>query len=120
MLQAQRVLPLAHLRERVSKQLGANVVGAGQRTEVEAHLRLFLRRREHVFDLRRVRAGELSGEGKIASGRGPTSWPQLRSALLPGRGGAFERDDILQGKLVERGAIVRALQQIEQREPRQG
>src|SRR5439155_19277874 len=119
MLQGQRVLALANLRERMSQQLGTGVVGAGQRTEIESHLRLFLRRGEHVFDLRRVRGRELAAERKIASRRRSSSRPRLRSALLPGRSGAFERDDVLEGKLVECSALVQALQQIEQREPRQ-
>ena len=67
MLQSQRILPFAQLGERVSKQLGAGVVGAGERAQIEAYLRLLLRRRKHVADLRHVGGRELARQREVAS-----------------------------------------------------
>ena len=119
MLQDQRILPLAQLGERVGEQLGAGVVSAGERAQIEAYLRLFLRRGKHVADLRHVGGRELARQREVAPGHRPRPGTQLLLALFPGRRRAFESDDVLQGELLERRALVGTLQQIEQGQPRE-
>ena len=97
-----------------ASNLRAGVVGAGKRSQVEAELRLLLRRREQVGDLRRVAGIQFAGQADVSAGRRPRA---LRAERAPSSHAGAERSNATtycSDEPVERGVVTRALQQIEQ------
>ena len=117
MLQRKRIAALAQLRQRVGQERRARVVGARQRPQVETELRLFLRGREEIRDLRRMAGVELPGQADITRRHRTRALARLGAQFLARRRGTLEGDDILQRQAVVLGMVARALQQIEKSEP---
>src|SRR5207249_10877604 len=88
-------------------------------TQVESYLGLFLRCGAQMTNLRSVSAGKLARERYISLRCLLGGWTRKCTLVFPRGSRAFERHDILHRHLIEAGALTRALQQIEQSEPRQ-
>src|SRR5689334_9003670 len=108
----------ARAREIGGEHLRAFVVEARYRRQVDARTRhALLQRALEALELRRAMARQLAGDRDVAAPCGGRLARGRLVLLFPRRRRALELQQVAHRELIERRAIVRALHQVEQREP---
>ena len=127
-LQHQRIASRSQLSPRASASSFTPASSAqpvsDPRSRRSPRLRLLERRREHPGNLLAMTRAQLARQPDVTASHGRDLQPGRRATavrlnIFPRRRGALERNHELQRKLIEGHPVVRSLEQIEKREPRQ-